>query len=446
MRVTALGLTAALSMCEFGGDSTSVPRPAPTLVLAPSIHSLVPPAGEVPIPAERRTALAYQFEAPIFKRPDGEDIIGVTRRGGRVEVARWVRGESCDHGWYNLATGGYVCAAFGFNTAAGRPELPPEIATRLPASDEPLPFEYAKVIAEDRPIYWRLPTPEEEAQAQAPGRKGAPVKTRSRGVLLVALDSVVERPEDRERFVRTIRGHFLRESDVQRKRPTTMVGEWITEDAPLPLAFVIDIAAPVVDEEGTSVGTAFKYARFPVLEETVRGEEAYVRTAHGFIPRKAVRIARELALPSRVPAGSQWVHVDLEEQVLVAYEGETPKRATLVSSGKAGYEPPLGVFQIGKKYITKTMSGEDDVDGSYEVEEVPWIMYYWGSLALHGAYWHDGFGMPRSHGCTNLPPVDAQWLFRWAKPELPKGWHGAVGLHGPWLVVTRGAQLPGSLG
>jgi hypothetical protein len=64
-------------------------------------------------------------------------------------------------------------------------------------------------------------------------------------------------------------------------------------------------------------------------------------------------------------------------------------------------------------------------------------MYYWASLAVHGAYWHDGFGKARSHGCTNVPPVDARWLFRWSRPELPAGWHGAVRLDGPRVYVYR---------
>jgi hypothetical protein len=43
-------------------------------------------------------------------------------------------------------------------------------------------------------------------------------------------------------------------------------------------------------------------------------------------------------------------------------------------------------------------------------------MYFNGSFALHGAYWHDKFGLKHSHGCVNLPPKDANWLFDWATP------------------------------
>jgi lipoprotein-anchoring transpeptidase ErfK/SrfK len=114
--------------------------------------------------------------------------------------------------------------------------------------------------------------------------------------------------------------------------------------------------------------------------------------------------------------------------------------ATLVSSGKEGFEPPLGVFRVHKKFITHTMSGPDPDAGTYEVAQVPWTMFYWGSFALHGAYWHDDFGNVRSHGCTNIPPLDARWLFYWSQPGLPPGWHATIGRKGPWLYFTGASK------
>jgi lipoprotein-anchoring transpeptidase ErfK/SrfK len=53
-------------------------------------------------------------------------------------------------------------------------------------------------------------------------------------------------------------------------------------------------------------------------------------------------------------------------------------------------------------------------------------MYFSGSVALHAAFWHEKFGRVRSHGCVNLAPMDAHWLFDWAGPRLPVGWHGVL--------------------
>ena len=60
----------------------------------------------------------------------------------------------------------------------------------------------------------------------------------------------------------------------------------------------------------------------------------------------------------------------------------------------------------------------------FELRDVPWIEYFASGYALHGAYWHDAFGIPRSHGCVNLSPVDARVIFLWTDPPVPPGWHG----------------------
>jgi lipoprotein-anchoring transpeptidase ErfK/SrfK len=60
----------------------------------------------------------------------------------------------------------------------------------------------------------------------------------------------------------------------------------------------------------------------------------------------------------------------------------------------------------------------------FELRDVPWIQYFAAGFALHGAYWHDVFGIPRSHGCVNLAPIDARYVFLWTDPPIPDGWHG----------------------
>ncbi len=62
--------------------------------------------------------------------------------------------------------------------------------------------------------------------------------------------------------------------------------------------------------------------------------------------------------------------------------------------------------------------------GTFELRDVPWIQYFSKGYALHGAYWHDVFGIPRSHGCINLAPIDARLVFNWTDPPVPEGWHG----------------------
>jgi lipoprotein-anchoring transpeptidase ErfK/SrfK len=105
--------------------------------------------------------------------------------------------------------------------------------------------------------------------------------------------------------------------------------------------------------------------------------------------------------------------------------------ATLVASGKRDandktkdHPTPTGTFRIQAKHVSATMDGNIAADAPYSIEDVPWVMYFDGSYALHGAFWHSNFGHTMSHGCVNLSPADARELFGWTEPHLPDGWHG----------------------
>ncbi len=113
----------------------------------------------------------------------------------------------------------------------------------------------------------------------------------------------------------------------------------------------------------------------------------------------------------------KWVSVDLYEQVAIAYEGDKPVFATLISSGLEEWPTNEGVFHVYVRFPRTLMSGAYNQPDFYYLEEVPWTMYFDGDIALHGAYWHDGFGYRKSHGCVNMTITDAHWLFQWAEDE-----------------------------
>jgi hypothetical protein len=135
--------------------------------------------------------------------------------------------------------------------------------------------------------------------------------------------------------------------------------------------------------------------------------------------------------PPDLAEEEKWIDVDLKRQFLVAFEGKHPVYATRVSSGRrTSWDPehdhptPTGTFRIYEKHVSTTMDGDVAADGPYSIEDVPWVMYFQGSYALHGAFWHNLFGTTRSHGCVNMSPIDAREIFFWSEPSLPKGWHG----------------------
>lgn len=110
----------------------------------------------------------------------------------------------------------------------------------------------------------------------------------------------------------------------------------------------------------------------------------------------------------------RWIQVDLSEQKLIAWEGRKPVYAIIVSTGKKSTPTRTGVFQIQSKHKSTRMRGAD-----YDVPNVPHTMYYSGGYAIHGAYWHRKFGTPVSHGCVNLAPNHAKWLYNWASIGTP---------------------------
>ena len=143
-------------------------------------------------------------------------------------------------------------------------------------------------------------------------------------------------------------------------------------------------------------------------------------------------------------AGKKWIDVSIKKQLLVAWEGTRAVYGALVSTGRGGMADPAtttatirGTFFIRAKHVSGTMDGAEGED-TYELHDVPFIQYFHEGYALHGAFWHDEFGKPRSHGCVNLAPADAAWLFEWTDPIVPPEWHGAVNGEGGTLVWTHG--------
>ena len=83
------------------------------------------------------------------------------------------------------------------------------------------------------------------------------------------------------------------------------------------------------------------------------------------------------------------------------------------------------------------MDGDEDKSDSFNLRDVPFVQYFHKGYALHGSYWHDDFGKVRSHGCVNLAPVDAAWLFEWTDPVVPPTWHAALNKERGTAVYIR---------
>jgi lipoprotein-anchoring transpeptidase ErfK/SrfK len=206
----------------------------------------------------------------------------------------------------------------------------------------------------------------------------------------------------------------------------------------LPVGFVLsrDTSSYRVTDDGRVRRNARKpgyhYTFHVVGEHEYRGERYFLGDDGNAYRERDITVAERIDRPEDVGEDEKWIDVNLSDQTMVAYQGDTPVYATLVSTGiiiREGvpgqdHRTAPGRYRIRAKHLATTMDGYNAFDGAYSIEDVPYVMYYEAGYALHSAFWHNLFGRTKSHGCVNLSPRDAKWMFGWTEPALPEGWHG----------------------
>ncbi|HWA52126.1 MAG TPA: L,D-transpeptidase [Patescibacteria group bacterium] len=144
------------------------------------------------------------------------------------------------------------------------------------------------------------------------------------------------------------------------------------------------------------------------------------------IPPKIDLSTDKKVLGDETGVGEKHIYVDLTTQTLYAYQGNNLFMQAVISSGK-WHPTPTGDFTIWEKVRATRMTGGEGAD-YYDLPNVPFTMFFAGGdvpegdgFALHGAYWHDNFGHPMSHGCINMRTVDAEKLYNWVEdPSVSK--------------------------
>lgn len=127
-------------------------------------------------------------------------------------------------------------------------------------------------------------------------------------------------------------------------------------------------------------------------------------------------------LTPHIPNYEKFIEIILDEQMLYAFEDETLVYAARASTGQRGFETPTGWFRTFHKRPTYHMTGGYDDASIFDLPGVPWDAYITDSgVAIHGTYWHNDFGAQHSHGCINLTPEAARWVYRWTSPPVPPG-------------------------
>ncbi len=332
---------------------------------------------------------------------------GTVRQGTALPVEARVPGLGCAY-WYRVGAERFVCESLV------RPSSEPPRGEALPVvpEGELLPRPQAFVATDGTWAYARPSDYFLDEMVQSLGRG-------------FGLSIVERRVVEGVPFLRTLGGLWVAEESVRFARGSPFFGVELGE-GPLDVAWTTR-ATDLYAWNGRSRGRVLRrLGRRQVLH--VRGVAArgWLETSEGVVSERDVQRPSPSEPPEGVGERERWIDVELASQTLVAYEGRRPVFATLVSTGRPGpgHETPRGVHRVWVKLAEDTMDDLTRVDQetNYAIEGVPWVQYFRDGVALHAAFWHDDFGRPRSHGCVNLAPRDARWLFAWTEPALPPGW------------------------
>jgi lipoprotein-anchoring transpeptidase ErfK/SrfK len=210
--------------------------------------------------------------------------------------------------------------------------------------------------------------------------------------------------------------------------PVAQENLWAPADIAKPEVTPIDVSAFAVQAEETPAATtaptqppARTTATQALEEETATESPAEESTAVPDVTETPGAVMMEIlddtptsdVIPDTpaitVGDGVRWIDVDLTNQMVHAYEGDTIINSFVVSTGTWLTPTVTGRHKIYVKVRMQDMSGP-----GYYLRDVPWVMFFSGDYGLHGTYWHNNFGTPMSRGCVNLTIDDAAWLFNWA--------------------------------
>ena len=271
----------------------------------------------------------------------------------------------------------------------------------LPRSNNPLKFHYAQVTNPDARVYVRLQDAENENDqfTQLPVYPAyvSYVRKEKRGDLI---------------YYKLATSEWMKGEDLQEVTPSPFTGILLIERVDFRFGWLINDTTSL-DAQTRPVRSFVRYQvvrEYPLLEEKTG---FFAIGENEWLPEESLALV-DPGMPTGVNSDiCRFIHVDLAQQTLSAYENCQMVFATLISSGQEDLVTRPGVFAVIRKFEYRTLDSDANATDQYFLENVPYFMTYFGNLGLHGVYWHDQFGSPVSHGCINLSVTDARWLFDW---------------------------------
>jgi hypothetical protein len=265
--------------------------------------------------------------------------------------------------------------------------------------------------------FWRI-GPEAVNKYDAPG--GNIIDSIPAGFNFVnAIDTSVEG------WLKIEGGNWIQREIARFVEPSTFTGVLLPDGWDKPFAWVLDttmIYASLTPGGPSTAESGYLTRRYDLVNifAEAKDDEGWTWFMIGpnqWLKQTFVSKVSPIEQPEEV--SGRWVAIDLYEQNLVAYEDGKPVFATLIASGLPQWSTNEGIFNVWAKLPRDAMAGATGAPDAYALQSVPWVMYFDGSISLHGTYWHDLFGYRRSHGCVNLSISDARWVFEWMSGATP---------------------------
>ena len=467
----ALALAATLIGC--GGKKDAPPAPtAPPLPVADDGEDPDPAQPTTPdFPSGTRSLELTRTVAVRLEPGEAAKRIGTVAVDTRVRWTATAQAKGCQKSWVEIVPRGWVCSEYL------TPSKKAAMGREVPMLDrgELVPGIYGKVTAPNSVTYAlekpdkKKPDKKNDKKDPKPTPSSGPVTSTNQVEPPTATGPEPKMLEDKPLVgsvtVRqweevTVAGktywkvsqkdnEYVLASAIRPHKPSLYTGTRLGDDTgwTVPIAFVwpkvTGYQSTYTMNKATGGGTNRQLtARTPVviletLSDPAGKPLAYRIGESEWIRAQDVRVFTPVAPPKLLTKGERWIDVDLESQILVAYEGELPVYATMVSSGTKETPTDTGEYRMWLKESEADMKNLKSED-PYSVATVPWTQFFSpeNGLALHTAYWHDAFGIKKSHGCVNLAPKDARWLYFWSDPQVPPGWTMAAGvIEAPGSIV-----------
>jgi hypothetical protein len=237
-------------------------------------------------------------------------------------------------------------------------------------------------------------------------------------------------------------GRFVDADKLEQASVSSFVGTELNAEVQLPVGFVVKRGVSTwkldgpLEEKQRELDVHTRLSLTGTFR-TVDGLKYWELSDGAWVRHQDVTTARKREdAPPFVTETRRWVDISVVTGTAVAYEGMTPVYATLVSVGRdrlggdmeEGKITERGEFEVIAKHTTALNANVDGFAHRVAIYDTPWTLELSSGQLMHGAYWHERFGVEHGPGNIQLSPTDARWLWNWAEPAVPQHWHAVLSL------------------